>query len=86
MDLTTLGLDAALVAAIIAGTKLLTRMLDPKKLAERWYPLIPIAMAVPVAMLRYWSEGPLKIALMAIVYGFIAGHAYKTGKTTILDQ
>ena len=83
MDLTTLGLDAALVAAIIAGTKLFTRMLDPRKDFERWWPLLPILLAVPVATLRYWGDGALKVALMVIVYGFVAGHLYKTGKSVL---
>ena len=86
MDITTLGIDVTMLAAIIAGTKLLTVMIDPAKKLERFYPLVPIILAIPVSMLRYWAEGPIKIALMVIVFGFIAGHAYKTGKTTVLGQ
>ena len=86
MDWTTLGIEALLVAAIIAGTKILTAALDPGKLAERWYPLLPILLAIPVAILRWWGSPWPQIALKVFIYGFIAGHAYKTGKTSVLGQ
>lgn len=86
MDLTNIGLEALLIAAIIAASKVITAVFDPKLTLERWYPLLPVIVAIPVAILRFWDKGPLAVALNVIIYGFIAGHAYKTGKTTILGQ
>ncbi len=86
MDLTALGLEAVLIATIIAVTKVLTQVADPGKRFERWYPLIPLILAIPVAVLRYWNDGVVKIALQTITYGAISAYVYKTGKTTVLGQ
>jgi len=86
MNLEQLVVDGAMVGVIVAGTKVLTTMLDPKKRLERWYPIIPIVLAIPLAGLRYARAGWLEVIVMTLVYGFAAGHAYKTGKTTVLGQ
>ena len=86
MDLTSLGIDAALVAAIVGVVKVLTAVFDPKKILERWYPLFPLVLAIPCAMAKFWGNGVLQIILMAFVYGALASFAYKFGKTTVLNQ
>jgi len=86
MDLTSIGIDVALVAAIVGLAKILTTVFDPKATLERWYPLLPLMLAIPAAVAKFWFEGALKIALMAFIYSALAAYAYKTGKTTILGQ
>jgi len=86
MNIEQLAVDGAIVGVIVAGTKVLTKMLDPKKAYERWYPLAPIVLAIPLAGLRYWRAGWVEAVVMTLVYGFLAGHSYKTGKTTVLGQ
>lgn len=86
MDLTSIGIDAALVAAIVGVVKVLTSVFDPKKVLERWYPLFPLVLAIPCAMAKFWFDGVLQIILMAFVYGSISSFAYKFAKTTILGQ
>jgi hypothetical protein len=86
MDLTTIGIDVALVAAIVGVTKVLTFVFDPKAVLSRWYPLLPLLLGIPAAMAKFWFDGALKVVLMAFVYGALAAYAYKTGKTTILGQ
>jgi hypothetical protein len=40
------------------------------------------AITIPL----FWPDGVLVIIVKAFVYGFAAGHIYKTGKTTILGE
>jgi hypothetical protein len=86
MDLTSLGIDIALIAAIVAAAKVITTVFDPKATLERWYPLLPLILAIPVSMVKYWGAGVLQIVLNTFIYGALAAYAYKTGKTTILGQ
>lgn len=86
MDLTSIGIDAALVAAIVGLVKVLTTVFDPKAALSRWYPLLPLLLAIPCAMAKFWFDGAPKVILMAFVYGALAAFAYKTGKTTIMNQ
>lgn len=82
----TLGLDLGIIAAIIAATKVLTMVIDPAKKLERWYPLLPVFLGAAITIPLFWPDGVLVIIVKAFVYGFAAGHIYKTGKTTILGE
>ena len=86
MDLASLGLDLGIVGAIICATKLLTVIIDPAKKLERWYPLMPVFFGAMISVPLYWNDGILSIIVKAFVYGFVAGHLYKTSKTTILGE
>ncbi len=86
MDLASLGLDLGIIMAIICATKLLTAIIDPAKKLERWYPLLPVFFGAVISIPLFWNDGVLAIIVKAFVYGFVAGHTYKTGKTTILGE
>jgi uncharacterized membrane protein YeaQ/YmgE (transglycosylase-associated protein family) len=86
MDFAKLGLDLGIIGAIIAATKILTLVIDPQKKLERWYPLLPVLIGAAITIPLFWRDGTLVIIVKAFVYGFGAGHIYKTGKSIILGD
>jgi hypothetical protein len=86
MDISSVGIDVGIVAAIVVAVKGVTRYLDPKGKLARLYPLFPIVLAVPCAILRNMGKPWYEVTLQAFIYGCFAGQAYKTGKTTIFGQ
>jgi hypothetical protein len=86
MDLLTLGLDMIFIAGIVIVVKVATMLFDPAGKLARWYPLAPLIVSAPLAVVRYWALGWQMIVFNAVVFGFAAAWVYKTGKTTILGQ
>lgn len=85
MDFANLGIDLAIVAAIIALTEV-AKSLDPAKKLARFYILIPTILGVAAAFIvsrpLQWQE----VAKNIVLYVGAATYLFKFGKTVVVGQ
>jgi len=83
MDFLNLGINTAVVAGIIAITKVITGF-DKEGKYARWYPVIPAILGIAAA---YFATAPFvwrTFGNNALIYTGAATYLYKVGKTTVL--
>lgn len=81
MDILTLGLNAAAIAAIIGATQVLKTQLFKDAQPPDWFMLVPVGLGAIAAILL---TSPLEwqgAALNAFIYGAVSVYIYKFGKT-----
>lgn len=86
MDILSIGIEAGLVVAIIAITKVITMVVDPKGTLSRWYILIPTVLAVAVAFIITKPLSLQDVLKNILIYAAVSTYFYKFGKTTVLGQ
>lgn len=83
MDFLNLGINTAVVAGIIAITKVITGF-DKEGKYARWYPIIPAILGIAAAILATSPFAWRTFGNNALIYTGAATYLYKVGKTTVL--
>ena len=85
MDITTIGIDMAIVGGIIALANVI-KGFDSANKFKRFYPVIPLALGLLAA---YFKTDPFTwktFGSAAIIYVGTSSYMFQFGKTTLLNQ
>jgi hypothetical protein len=86
MDLTSLGINAGIIVAIMGITEVAKSQFDPAGKLARFYILLPTFLGLVAALVMTRPLEVQELAKNAILYVGAAVYLYKFGRTTVLGK
>jgi|ETNvirnome_6_100_1030635.scaffolds.fasta_scaffold04479_2 Ca2+/Na+ antiporter len=85
MDLSSIGINSALIVGIVSITELI-KTLDKKSKFKKYYILVPLILGAAASFLITKPLVTTDVIVNAIIYAGVSGFMYKSGKLALTKK